>query len=320
MPVDMTSGAPLVANLRHLYLETVNGAASAMDPRKLPPLRVTSQALRIDGFEFNGLHLETARLRDGMQVRKLELSAPDFKGQAQGRWRVGEAGHHSSFDFALDSGDLGEILRRWDLQHSVRNGVARVEAHLAWPDAPGRIDLAGLSGRAQLRVEDGRLREINPGAGRLLGLFNLGAISRRLSLDFSDLFRTGFSFDTMTGDLRFHDANMYTDNLVIDGPAAQIKITGRTGLVARDYDQRVVVVPEIMSGLPLAGVLLGGPAVGATLFVAEKVFDELEDPGIDEADGMLYTVTGPWEKPRINPAETRAQTAQPSKKFPYTIR
>jgi len=323
LPADRGSPAPLVANLEHLDLQAGQDAGHdkgvAMDARELPPLRVTAKALRIGKFEFSDMRLETTRMKNGMRVRKLELSAPDFEGRVQGAWYVGEAAQKSRFDLVLDSDNLGELLQLWDLQHSMRDGIAHVEARLDWPDAPARFDLARLSGQASLRVTDGRLRGLDPGPGRLLGLFNLGAIQRRLSLDFSDLFRTGFSFDTMAGDLAFRDANMYTDNTVIDGPAALIKITGRTGLVAHDYDQRVVVVPKIMSGLPLAGALLGGPAVGAALFVAEKVLGEL-DGGVDEADGIVYTVTGPWETPRIKMVDTPGPASEPKQKFPATIR
>ncbi|MBA2491728.1 MAG: TIGR02099 family protein, partial [Gammaproteobacteria bacterium] len=259
VPADRDSPAPLVANLEHLDLQAGqdagHGTGAAMDARELPPLRVTAKALRIGEFEFSDARLETSRMKNGLRVRKLELSAPNFEGRAQGAWYVGEAAQKSRFDLVLNSDNLGELLQRWDLQHSMRDGIAHVEARLDWPDAPARFDLAHLSGQTSLRVTDGRLRGLDPGPGRLLGLFNLGAIQRRLSLDFSDLFRTGFSFDTMAGDLAFRDANMYTENTVIDGPAALIKITGRTGLVAHDYDQRVVVVPKIMSGLPLAGAL-----------------------------------------------------------------
>lgn len=319
LPVDRGSPEPLVAKLEHLDLQVGHDKGATMDARELPPLSVTVKALRFGNFEFSDVRLETSRMKNGLRLRELELSAPYFEGRAQGAWYVGDAAQKSRFDLVLDSNNLGELLRRWDLQHSMRDGIAHVEARLDWPDAPARFDLARLSGQASLRITGGRLRGLDPGPGRLLGLFNLGAIQRRLSLDFSDLFRTGFSFDTMGGDLAFRDANMYTDNTLIDGPAALIKITGRTGLVTHDYDQRVVVVPKIMSGLPLAGVLLGGPAVGAALFMAEKVLGELNG-GVDEADGIVYTVTGPWETPRIKMVDKPRPASEPRRKFPATIR
>ena len=51
--------------------------------------------------------------------------------------------------------------------------------------------------------------------------------------------------------------NATTDNLVIAGPSANISVTGRTGLRARDYDQQMVVVPRLGNSLPLVGAVVG---------------------------------------------------------------
>ena len=55
------------------------------------------------------------------------------------------------------------------------------------------------------------------------------------------MFGKGLAFDSITGDFRLFDGNATTDNLAIVGSSANISITGRTGLRARDYDQQVYV-------------------------------------------------------------------------------
>ncbi|MDQ4148127.1 MAG: TIGR02099 family protein, partial [Pseudomonadota bacterium] len=240
-PIDRDSAIPLLVNLDHLVLTTGlhRPRPSTLDPRRLPPLRLVIRQLRINALEFTNLSLITARMPDGLRLQALELSAPDLQGQAQGTWRVVSTGQQqSSVDLVLESSDLGAVLDRWGLTHSVRGGDAHLEAHLAWAGGPFHPNLKSLIGNAHERVKHGRLRGIDPGPSRLLGLLNVNAIARRLALDFSDLFKSGFSFDVIKGDFSFTDANMYTDNLIIKGPSASIGITGRTGLLARDYDQR----------------------------------------------------------------------------------
>jgi uncharacterized protein (TIGR02099 family) len=322
-PLHLDTQVPLIANLEFLRWDTGQAVDAQtdrqFDPRQLPPLRVAAERLSIDELEFTGLVLRTAPRADGLQVQRLELKASDFQGQARGTWRVTGAGQQSSFDLMLKSPELGALLRRWDLLHSMRDGVARAEAHLTWPGSPFEFALKGLEGRASLRVEDGRLRELEPGAGRLLGLLNIDAITRRLSLDFSDLFRTGFSFDTIKGNVGFNEGVMHTDNLSIEGPSAEIGITGDVGLVTRTYDLRVAVVPEIISGLPLAGAILGGPVVGAAVFVAGKIAEEI-DSTIDEGTPILYSITGPWQDPEVTLLKApRAQT-RTQRNFPYNQR
>ena len=120
-------------------------------------------------------------------------------------------------------------------------------------------------------------------------------IPRRLSLDFSDFFQSGLSFNSITGKFRLADGNAYTDDLVIKSPAADILVTGRTGLRAKDYDQRMSVTPHAGSTLPIVGALAAGP-VGAA---AGLVIQSLLNKPLGKATERHYTVTGSWDKPKI---------------------
>jgi uncharacterized protein YhdP len=142
-------------------------------------------------------------------------------------------------------------------------------------------------------LEGGLLLEVDPGAGRLFGLFSVQALPRRLTLDFSDLFGKGLAFDYMRGQFNFKDGNAVTDNFVLDGPSAQVELQGRVGLVARDYDQQLKVIPHFTSSLPLAGAVVGGVVVGAAVLLVEKLLKS----NIDRATGINYRVTGSWDNP-----------------------
>jgi uncharacterized protein YhdP len=145
-----------------------------------------------------------------------------------------------------------------------------------------------------MNIKDGRFVDIEPGAGRVFGLLSINELQRRLRLDFSDLFKKGFTFDEISGDFQLSRGDAFTDNTVIKGPAARIAITGRTGLVRRDYEQLITVTPHLTSSLPLAGAI-ANPGVGAALFLAQKLFESQ----IDAITRYQYTVRGDWDKPVI---------------------
>ena len=69
---------------------------------------------------------------------------------------------------------------------------ARLAAHLWWPGGPGGDAFKSMSGTLRLVLEEGQLRDIEPGAGRMLGLLSVAQLPRRLSLDFSDVTGTRF--------------------------------------------------------------------------------------------------------------------------------
>jgi uncharacterized protein YhdP len=143
----------------------------------------------------------------------------------------------------------------------------------------------------------------------LLGLFSIAELPRRLLFDFGDVFRKGMAFDSIRGNFTLGNGDAVTHDLEIRGPAADIKVDGRTGLRAHDYDQTVSVFPKVGSTLPLLGAVAGGP-VGAAAGLA---LQGLLGSGLAQASGTTYKVTGSWEKPlivKINPAPA-GSTARP---------
>jgi uncharacterized protein YhdP len=174
-------------------------------------------------------------------------------------------------------------------------------ADFSWPKAPYQFSLGSVSGKAVLNLKDGAISSVEPGgAGRLVGLFNLGEISRRLSLDFTDFFGKGYSFEKITGDLEFSNANLITQNLEIKGPSADLLIQGRTGLEVQDYDQVVTVTPHVSGGLPWIGLAVGGPLGAVGVMVGERIAKSI-GVDINKVTEVKYKVKGSWKEPVIEP-------------------
>jgi uncharacterized protein YhdP len=179
----------------------------------------------------------------------------------------------------------------------MQGGSGSARARLAWAGPLLVPDIAGLSGAVDIDLTDGRLHEIEPGAGRLLGLVSLDVIPRRLRLDFRDVYTQGLAFDQMVGAAVIDGGDLLLPELRIASPAAVVRVSGRTGLVARDFDQSIVVVPRLRSTLPIVGALLGGPVTGAVVLLVERALgigDQME-----EAARVEYFVTGPWSDPEV---------------------
>jgi uncharacterized protein (TIGR02099 family) len=302
VPVSFESGLPLSMDLSYLRIQSGQDGdgTPVIDPRVLPSLRVSSKVLEIDGRRYSDLRLETTRLSVGMQIHSLRLTAPSFQAQANGLWQVAaDGGQQTYLHGSMKSDDLGDTLEGLGIGEEIEGGRADVRMDLRWSGAPYRVaEYRGLHGRAEVEIRDGRIRDVETGAGRFIGLLNLGALSRRLSLDFSDLFKKGFAFDSIEGTLTVDGPDLYTSDLVMRGPAAVIEVSGRTGIKAKDYDQEVEVVPQLGGGMTVAGALLGGPVVGAAVFVADRL---LKGVGSDMGNitRLRYAMTGTWQDPII---------------------
>jgi uncharacterized protein (TIGR02099 family) len=301
VPMEYESGIPLVMEMEYLKLNGNFGAVESLDvaPRDLPALRIRCHRLQVKNQTFNNFQLETTRLPDGLQIHTLQLDTYAASWRAAGEWRVKPGqGQQSNLRLTVESADLGKALDTMGIKNSFEGGEAKIVAHLGWPDAPFKIGYDGLSGRVRVSIKQGRLRQIEPGPGRVLGLVNVGALTRRLVLDFSDLFKAGFSFDQIRGNLTIMGADVYTHDLRIKGPSADLAFAGRSGLDVKDYDQFVTVTPKISTGVTVAGALLGGVVIGAAIFVGDKIIDGL-GMGIDEATQIQYRITGSWDYPVV---------------------
>jgi uncharacterized protein YhdP len=146
-----------------------------------------------------------------------------------------------------------------------------------------------------LDARDGQLTELEPGAGRVLGLLSIAQLPRRLTLDFRDLFAKGLAFDRMHGDVRIGGGQARSDNLAIEGPAADIHIRGAADLRAQQFDQTVEVYPKAGNLLTVAGAIAGGP-VGAAIGAAANAV--LQKP-LGRLAAKTYHVTGPWKDPKV---------------------
>ena len=298
------AGGPVRARLERLRLEPQpveekeearRGQAQALSPQGVPALDVRVGDLRYGARALGRWRVVTEPVPEGLAIRRLEAEADVFALHGRGTWLERGGRQTTRFEGTIESDDVGAALARLGYARGFEARHLRADVDGQWTGPPWRPALERLDGRLHLVIRKGRLLEVDPGAGRLFGLLSLTALPRRLSLDFSDLFGRGLAFDVVEGDFLLEDGDAYTNNLILEGPTARIEIAGRIGLARRDYDQRVRVTPHLSGGLPLAGALLGGPAVGAAILLFQKA---VRDPlaGVARYE---YRLRGSWDEPVV---------------------
>jgi uncharacterized protein (TIGR02099 family) len=297
VPLQYPDDGPVVMALDHLKIEAGKDDSAddkPIDPRQLPALQLTAGKFEYHGADFGALTLNTTRSTTGMHVDKATVESPALKASASGDWSVDKATQVSRFSIDVAAPQLGLLLGKFGYVGNIKDGETAAKIQAEWPGSPARFAMERLQGSLHVDIKNGRFVDIEPGAGRVFGLLSINELQRRLRLDFSDLFKKGFTFDEISGDFMLSHGDAVTHNTVIKGPAARIDITGRTGLVRRDYEQLITVTPHLTSSLPLAGAI-ANPGIGAALFLAQKLFESQ----IDAITRYQYTVRGGWDKPVI---------------------
>ncbi len=292
-------------------------ALSGIAPSSLPPLHLAVADLRLGNSRLGEAHFESTPTSAGMRVSRMDMQSKDVRIRAQGDWNGTAQASRSQFTIDLASDNLGRMLDAFGYGGLISGGQ-NTHAVIAgsWPRAPSAFSLANLDGTMKVRVGEGRILDVQPGMGRLIGLFSLTQLPRRLTLDFGDVYKSGFGFNSISGTFKLAEGNANTDDLEIKGPAADIRMRGRTGLRAHDYDQIVDVTPHTGGALAVVGAVVGGPIGAAAGLALSK--------GVNSAAHARYSITGSWTKPVITtisktvskeapPAAAQSGAAQPGK-------
>jgi len=301
-----TGHRPVEVDLQHLNLQIPVGGdqfeatpvpdpKSGPDPATLPGLALSIADLQINQAHLGRLQLDAQRAPEGLRLTQLSLRGGQLELDSAGYWsRLGN-GFETRMGGRAETSDLGDLLVDLGYSRQVENAGGNIEWLLQWPGNPAQFHRATQVGTVSLDVDAGRVVELDPGVTRVVGLLNLNALTRRLRLDFSDIYKKGYSFDSIKGDFSFVAGKATTDNLRVVGPSGRIDLGGSADLVARSLDQHVTVTPNLDATLPIAGTLAGGPIAGIAVLVAQTVMNEQ----VDSIYRFEYSLQGPWGHPEI---------------------
>ncbi|HSG89445.1 MAG TPA: YhdP family protein, partial [Pseudomonadales bacterium] len=302
IPYSFPGDVPLVADLDRLTVSPrVREPEGESDPARLPGMRLDIRDLVFLDWKLGHLDARIANVGNGVSLEEFTVTHPAFAARGSGAWREGPRGTETALRVDLDSGDVRGFLGAMALAPVIEAKKGAMQADVTWPGGPDATLLERISGKVRIVMNEGRVLTVEPGAGRILGLMSLSHLGRRLALDFEDLTGQGMAFDSVKGDFALTSGVAFTDNLALRGSTADVGIAGRTDLRQRTYDQTAVVTGDLGASLGVAGVIAGGPAVGAALLLFSQIFKE-PLKGVARA---YYRITGPWDDPLVRKIDAR---------------
>jgi len=277
---------------------TNNVASTSIDPRTMPGFSGEIRNIYYDKSKVGTLSFNFVHIKNGFEIQKLNLHSDNFDVSSTGLWHIFPYKNNNRFitkftNVKFISSDLGAALSSLGFKSVLNKGVSNTELTVWWHDSPFNFSFDKLYADILLNVSDGEILDIDPKAGRLLGLLSLSNLPRRLFGDFSDVLGSGLSFDSAIGKVRIAKGVMSTEDITMDSSPAEIHIVGKTDLVKRQFDQKITVIPNITDTTAIIGGLVGG----LQTFIITKILGSIID--LDEAEMRTYHVTGSWEKPVI---------------------
>lgn len=299
---------PVQLDLDHLKIvsEQDDTNKKAYDPRKFSLVNGEIRKLEYNAMKIGTLNLRTLREADGLRIDKISVTGEHMSLSGDGRWTLRDGKQLTNMLLKVTSQDFGALLADLDFAATLKKGEFQSVIQAHWHDMPTNYSLAILNADVGAVINDGVITQVEPGAGRLLGLLSLSELPRRLSLDFKEL-QNGLAFKQMIGQVEISNGNTHIGTMKIISPVALMQIEGSTNLVDKTFNQTVRVVPNVSGTVPFVSFLAYGGQIGAIAFVFDQIFGDT----FDSAVGTKYRVTGTWENPQIVKIEAKVPEESP---------
>lgn len=315
--------APMMIDLERLFLPTpteAGGDAEELNPSSLPHMQLSVRNFGVGDKRFGEASFLMQPQSNGVKIsginaNLLGLQLGDPEHETSLEWTVENNRHHTKFDGLLRAGDIGEVMKAWQLPAILDSKQAHFFAGLNWDGRPWDISHTTMSGAMSLHLEKGRFYKAPTGAAnaliRLVGLFNFGNWVRRLQLDFSDLFEKGMSYDEMRGGLVFDRGELTFDApMVVKLPSGRIKMEGEANLISEKIDAELVTTLPVGTNLPWVAAAIGGLPAAAGVYLTSKVFKKQ----VDKLSSISYSIEGSWNEPEIEVQKIFSDSTSGSKK------
>ena len=273
------SGSPMLSSPRSL------------SPREIPSIDFYAKKLIWKKSIYNESTLKLQESKLGVVIDSFKLSADDHIVTGKGSWFTGRNDQSTTrLDVNVEVYDLGSVFKGLGISEGLVGTSGKINLRWQWDDAPFNFDWSTITGDGSLALKDGKLIEVNAGAGRLLGIFNFETL---FSLDFGSQVKEGFSFDKVNGSFTFSNANIYSDDFTIESKVADIVMQGKMSIANNDIDQLVTVSPHVGATVTIGTAVVAGPAIGGIVFLLQKIFNT------DRLAEYQYTMKGTMDDPVV---------------------
>lgn len=272
---------------------------TTVDPREIPGIDFSTKKLLVDGRPFGAWSGLLEKKEDGLTLSGLKglVGGSEFDGRVN--WQaLKDGGQHSILTLDAKGQHFENIFRMAGVEPLVSSDTYTASLALTWPASPLDFSPGLISGSMALDLRDGFLQTDDGQTGvlRLFGVLNAEAITRRLKLDFSDLYKSGVGFDTFTTNATFDRGLMTLSKpMTIDGPGGKYVINGVSDLDSKTLDLDMLVELPFAQNVPLAALVLGAPQIGGLVWLADKLLGE----PLSALTTSRYDISGTWEAPVV---------------------
>lgn len=275
------------------------GDGSSIQPGSIPSMALRVDQIYIDNRPYGDWQGKVVNLGNSLRIDEISTNLP--KGQFKGQlfWQGG-AQPNVELTVKAQGEDARELTKKFSPTPFLSSNHYEMDIALSWKDSLLKFDRQSLNGRIQFNVQKGNFNQVDqlPPFLRLLGIFNVDALAKRLTFDFTDLYEPGMPFDSFSSSLFITDGLLKTAEPVrVKSPTAEITLQGTANLVDETLKERLTASVPISSTLPVAGLLLATPQIAGLLYITDKLIGDQ----LSKVTSIQYEIEGPFSNPKVTP-------------------
>ncbi|ASF98933.1 TIGR02099 family protein [Vibrio anguillarum] len=267
--------------------------------RLVPNLTLAIDDLWLQGYKVGKMNMDFQRQGDTLQWKKIDISSGSNQVNISGAWTLnkdaqGDERSHTQLNLTMKGDNNSDLMERFGISSGIQRAPFEMSSQTEWDGAPWSMKIDSLEGKIETTMGKGVVSDVS-GAARLLGLFSLDSIIRKMQLDFSDVFDKGMAFNSITGSGEISQGIFVTNNIKMDAVAGEMTIKGLADLNSRTVDAEVNFVPDITSGIPVLTAFAVTPQTALYVLAITTVIA----PVVEVFTQVNYEVKGPINSPVV---------------------
>ncbi len=260
----------------------------------MPNLTLNIDDFWLQGYKIGHLTADVQRQDDKLAWKKITMRSGTNQVEMSGWWRLTSDESHSFLKVFVAGENNSDLMERFGITSGIQKAPFKLSASAEWHGSPWSMQVDSLSGTVKTEFGKGIVSDVS-GAARLLGLFSLDSIIRKMQLDFSDVFDEGMAFNSITGSGDIRKGIFITNDIAMDALAGYMEIKGLADLNTRTVDAEVSFVPDITSGLPTLTAFAVAPQAAIYVLAISTVIS----PVVEVFTEVNYQVKGPLDDPEV---------------------
>ncbi|KHD23749.1 membrane protein [Vibrio caribbeanicus] len=275
----------------------------------LPNITLTIDDFWLQGYKVGKTHMDVQRQGDSIEWKKLSFESGTNKAEMSGRWTLDDTRSHTQLNIQISGENNSDVMERFGVSSGIQRAPFDISSNVEWDGAPWSMKVESLQGDVNTRLGKGMISDVS-GAARLLGLFSLDSIIRKMQLDFTDVFDNGMAFNSITGSGQIKNGVFLTNDIKMDAVAGEMTIRGLANLNSQTVDAEVNFVPDITSGIPVLTAFAVTPQTALYVLAITTVIS----PVVEVFTQVNYEVKGPLDSPVVKElSRSKGEFALPEK-------